>query len=186
MTSSLLQHDFRSEVGYWVHMTAHRLERAVNAELATEGITYRQCQVLAWLSIDGDLAQIDLADRMNVEPPTLVKVLDCMERAGLIERVGCPEDRRRKVVRPTQRAVPVWEKIVACANRVRDRSVRGLTSDEVGTLRGLLEKVHDNLADSSAGSPGRTPDRETPVGTVCEAGHKTLGPHGRRVGVTGR
>ncbi|HEX6986355.1 MAG TPA: MarR family transcriptional regulator [Planctomycetaceae bacterium] len=143
----MLEHDFRSDVGYWLHMAAHRFERAMNAEVASEGMTYRQCQVLAWLALAGDLAQVELADRMNVEPPTLVKVLDRMERDGLITRTGCAEDRRRKLIRPTAEAVPVWNRIVACANRVRDRSVRGLSPDEVRTLRSLLERVNENLAD---------------------------------------
>ena len=178
----MLEHDFRSEVGYWVHTSAHRFERAMNAELSAEGMTYRQCQVLAWLSLDGELAQVDLAERMNVEPPTLVRVLDCMERDGLIERVGCPGDRRRKVIRPTAKAVPLWRKIVACANRVRDRSVRGLTPDEVRSLRSLLEKVHDNLGDSASEPPADGSHREAPRGTVSGVARRTPGPRKRREG----
>ena len=147
---ALLENDFRSDVGYWVHIAAHRFERAMNEELAREGMTYRQCQVLGWLALDGQLAQVELAERMNVEPPTLVKVLDRMQRDGLICRDPCPDDRRRKYVRPTDKAVPVWGRIVECANRVRDRSVRGMSPKEVETLRKLLEQVHENLGESVA------------------------------------
>jgi MarR family transcriptional regulator for hemolysin len=180
----MLDYDFRSDVGYWVHMTAHRFERAMNAELAAEGMTYRQGQVLAWLSLDGELAQVELAERMNVEPPTIVRVLDCMERDGLIERIGCPGDRRRKVIRPMPKAVPIWEKIVACANRVRGRSVRGLSPEEVRSLQTLLEKVHNNLGDAaSAASPkgsGRGRNGEVPATTGSEAGRRTRRPRARR------
>lgn len=181
---AVLEHDFRSDVGFWIHAAAHRFERAMNAELSAEGLTYRQCQVLGWLALDGNLAQFELAERMNVEPPTLVRVLDCMERAELVERAACPEDRRRKVVVSTAKAVPVWEKIVACANRVRDRSVGGLSRDEQGTLRHLLQKVHDNLGTETA--PGRlNPDapRESPAATDCTETRRTLQPHRRRTGV---
>jgi MarR family transcriptional regulator for hemolysin len=143
----LLEHDFRSDVGYWVHVTAHRFERAMNAELAAEGITYRQCQVLAWLALEGEQSQVELARCANVEPPTIVRVLDCMERDGLIKRLPSPGDRRRKLIRPTRKAVPVWKRIVACANRVRGKAQRGLTKAEEKTLRRLLRVVHDNLAD---------------------------------------
>ncbi len=141
----LLKHDFQSHVGYWVHMTAHRFERAMNEELAGEGITYRQGQVLAWLALDGDLAQCELAERMNVEPPSLVTVLDRMERDGLIARASCPNDRRRKVIRPTEAASPVWSRVVKCANRVRERSVHGLTRDQERELLSSLRRVHQNL-----------------------------------------
>lgn len=148
-----LDHDFCSDVGYWLHMAAHRFERSMNAELASEGLTYRQCQVLGWLALDGPLAQVDLAERMNVEPPTLVRVLDGMEQSALIERTECATDRRRKVVRPTDRARPIWEKIVVCANRVRDRAIRGMTPEEQETLRSSLSRLHDNLEDEIAKTP---------------------------------
>jgi MarR family transcriptional regulator, transcriptional regulator for hemolysin len=168
MESGVLRHDFRGDVGYCVHRAAQRFERAMNHELSAEGLTYRQGQVLGWIAIDGELAQVELADRMNLEPPTLVRVLDGMERAGLIERIGCPGDRRRKVIRATERALPVWEKIVACANRVRDRAVGRLSSDEQELLRRLLETVHENLGTdaSPAGCCSRDDDREAPVATA--------------------
>jgi DNA-binding MarR family transcriptional regulator len=146
----MLEHDFQSEVGYWVHMAAHRFECAMNIQLATEGITYRQCQVLAWLAIKGKLSQVDLADCLRVDPSTLVKVLDRMERDGLITRAACPEDRRRKYIAPTKKAVPVWRRIIDCAGRVRERSIRGLSPAEVKTLRRMLEHVYENLADDAA------------------------------------
>lgn len=184
----MLDYDFRSDVGYWVHIAAHRFERAMNAELAAEGMTYRQGQVLAWLSLDGDLAQVELAERMNVEPPTIVRVLDCMERDGLIERAACPDDRRRKVIRPTAKAVPIWQKIVACANRVREQSVRGLSPEEARLLRELLEKVHDNLGAAVSGLSLRGTvcggNRERPVATGPESGRKTRRPRVRREGVS--
>jgi MarR family transcriptional regulator for hemolysin len=146
---NLLEHDFRSDVGYWVHVAAHRFERAMNAELAGEAITYRQCQVLAWLALEGDSSQVKLARCMNVEPPTLVRVLDCMERDGLIERTASESDRRSNIIRPTPKAVPMWKRILACAERVNQRSNRGLSEQEVQELRRLLQIVHDNLGDAA-------------------------------------
>lgn len=141
----MLKHDFQSDVGYWVHMAAHRFERAMNEELTAEGVTYRQGQVLAWLALDGDLAQCELAERMNLEPPSLVTVLDRMERDGLIARDCCPNDRRRKVIRPTESAKPVWSRVVKCANRVCAKSVNGLTASQEAALLRSLQHVYHNL-----------------------------------------
>ncbi len=146
--AGLLKHDFCSDVGYWVHVTAHRFERAMNAELAVDGITYRQCQVLAWLALEGELSQVELARCAKVEPPTMVRVLDCMERDGLIRRIPAVKDRRRKLIRATRKALPVWKRIVACGERVRRRAEQGLTARERQTLRRLLQVVHDNLDDA--------------------------------------
>ena len=131
----MLQYDFPSSGGHAICMTAHLFERAVQDELTPEGITFRQCQVLAWLTLEGgSLSQVELADRMNIEPPTLVSVLDRMERDGLVARESCPEDRRKKRIRPLPKANPVWKKIVACAERVRSMAFRDMSSDQLAML----------------------------------------------------
>src|SRR5688572_12651091 len=78
--SHVLEYDFNASSGHWICMTAHLYTRAINEELAPRGITYRQWQVLGCLAMWGDLSQVELADRMNIEPASLVPVLDRMER----------------------------------------------------------------------------------------------------------
>jgi MarR family transcriptional regulator for hemolysin len=130
-------------------MTSRLYERAIHQELLPEGITHRQCQVLAWLALDGELSQVELADRMNIEPPTLVRVLDRMERDGLIGREACADDRRRKLVKPLPKADIVWKKITACAERVRGRAAKGMSLRQRETLKQLLALVQSNLSEAA-------------------------------------
>jgi MarR family transcriptional regulator for hemolysin len=139
--------DLQSNLGHSICMAAHAFERAISDELVPTGITFRQCQVLAWLVMeDNALSQVELADRMNIEPPTLVSVLDRMERDGLVSRQSCPEDRRKKRVNVLPKAASAWNEIVACAERVRREASTGLNSDEVALLQSLLGRIYDNLA----------------------------------------
>ena len=149
----MLQYDFEESIGYWLTITTQAMHRALNDELAPHGITYRQTQVLAWLAVEGELTQSDLACRMLIEPPTLVGILDRMERDGWITRESSPTDRRKKLIRPNPAAEPVWEKIVSCAKRVRARATRGMTPDEVETALSLLRRIHENVQKSDARVP---------------------------------
>src|SRR4051794_12416182 len=117
-----LEYDFENSIGCWLITSSQAYQRAVNDELAPQGITFRQCQVLALLSLLGPASQADLALKMEVEPPTLVGILDRMERDGWIRREACTDDKRRKLVHPTKAAEPVWSKITAAAHRVRARA----------------------------------------------------------------
>lgn len=141
----MLEYDFENSVGFWIMTTAHEYQRAVNDELAPTGITYRQCQVLGFLALEGPLAQAELADRMHLEPATLVGILDRMERDGWIKRIACAQDRRRKLIHPQPSAKPVWSKIVACVKRVRTRAMQGMKAGELATLKRLLTRVRKNL-----------------------------------------
>ncbi len=136
MVNAMLQFDFENSVGYWVFATTHELQRAMNEELAAHGITYRQWEVLAWISMAGEQSQSALAERMSIEPPTLVGVLDRMERDGWIERVPADGDRRKKLIRPTSRVEPLWNRMVACAHRVARAGGADVTSGTIGRIAG--------------------------------------------------
>jgi MarR family transcriptional regulator, transcriptional regulator for hemolysin len=146
----LLDYDFENSVGYWVCQASHALQRAFNEELAPQGVTFRQAQVLGCLALEVRLSQTDLADRMRIEPPTLVGILDRMERDGWIRRDGDKTDRRRKFIAVTPAAKPVWTKIVAAAKRVRAAATRGMTSAQLRQLKKLLTVVQMNLQKAAA------------------------------------
>jgi MarR family transcriptional regulator for hemolysin len=142
---TMLYYDFEGSIGAWLTITTQTYHRAVSEELAPHGITYRQSMVLGWLALEGKLSQTELASKMMVEPPTLVGILDRMERDGWITRHNCPDDRRKKIIRANPAAEPVWEKIVECALRVRQRATEGLSERELATLQKLLKSVQRNL-----------------------------------------
>jgi MarR family transcriptional regulator for hemolysin len=140
-----LQVDFEESIGYWLTLATQAYHRAVSDELEPHGITYRQSMVLGWLALEGELSQAELAAKMMVEPPTLVGILDRMERDGWISRHGCPGDRRKKLIRPSAAAEPVWEKMVECGARVRAQATEGLSERQLATLKKLLRRVLHNL-----------------------------------------
>jgi MarR family transcriptional regulator for hemolysin len=147
----VLDYDFEESIGYWLTITTQAYHRAVSDELVPHGVTYRQSMVLGWLALEGELSQTELAGKMMVEPPTLVGILDRMERDGWISRHNCPSDRRKNLVRANAAAEPVWEKIVECARRVRERATEGLTDRQLETLKKLLSRVSQNLKSPHAG-----------------------------------
>jgi MarR family transcriptional regulator for hemolysin len=150
----VLEYDFDQSVGYWLTVTTQAFHRAIQHELAPYGITYRQLQVLSWLALEGEMSQIELAGKMMIEPPTLVGVLDRMERDGWISRRICAADRRRKLVRAMPEAEPAWETIVQCARRVRARATEGITPRQLATVKKVLGRVRRNLAAASPAAMG--------------------------------
>ena len=150
-----LEHDLEQSIGYWLTVATQAYHRAVSEELVPHGITYRQSLVLGWLAVEGELSQAELAAKMLVEPPTLVGILDRMERDGWITRNDCPSDRRKKLIRPSAAAEPVWGKILECAARVRARATDGLSQRQLDMLQKLLKQLHNNV-DTSRGNPAPT------------------------------
>ncbi len=143
-----LEYDFEASVGYWMVLGSQAFQKSLNEELLPHGITFRQCQVLGWLVLSGELSQVDLAQRMMIEPATLVGVLDRMQAHDWIRRDSTVEDRRRKLIRLQPAAREVWKKVAKCARRVRAQAVQGLSDRQVAELIKSLKIVVKNLSDS--------------------------------------
>ncbi len=141
----MLQYDFEESVGYWVTMTSHAIRRSIDGELAKENITLRQFEVLAWIALEGEQSQVELAERLGIEAPTLAGILNRMERDGWLERYGCPEDRRRKRIRVTPKAEAVWVRMADCCRRVRAEATRGISEKELADFKRICEQLRHNL-----------------------------------------
>ena len=148
-----LDYDWENSVGYWICAASHSLRRALDSRLVKEGITIRQWEVLAWLSVHGSGCQSELADRLGIEPHTLVGVLSRMEKARLITRCCSEEDRRKKTIHPTNKAETLWERVSKITHDMRDQAVQGMSQDDLNKLKSLCETVYNNFAGLDGSDP---------------------------------
>ncbi|WP_181701119.1 MarR family winged helix-turn-helix transcriptional regulator [Chthonobacter albigriseus] len=114
-------------------------------ENAGLGLTAGEARTLHHAAVAGPLRQTLLAERMAVEPMTVVGYLDRLERAGLIERLTDPDDRRAKLVTPTAAAAPVLLKIGEVGAAVRQQATHGISPAEIAALRDQLALMRRNL-----------------------------------------
>lgn len=143
----MLNHDVENSIGYWAYVVFRDIERVLNVELAPHGITLRQSQVLGWLALKQELTQAQLAELMRLEPPTLVRILDRMERDGWIRRHADKVDRRKKLIRPTKQVEPVWQKVRECIKRVRALATEGINAKQQQVTLEVLSAMHQNLVE---------------------------------------
>lgn len=121
--------------------------RRLDLGLAAAGLdlTSGEARVMITLEETRGLRQAQLAERMHIEPMTLVGFLDRLETRTLVRRVPDPADRRAKLVEPTEAGRAATARIRAISAEVRARLTAGLGEAEVATLRGLLQRVRRNL-----------------------------------------
>lgn len=142
----MIPYDFERSIGFWLYSAHQAYTRQFSLLLTEQGVTFRQAQVLGLIAMEGPLTQAELAERMLIEPPSLVGVLDRMEAMELVERRTNPDDRRKKYVHPLPAADAVWEQIITVGRQMRMAAAQGLTDTELSTLERLLAKVRANVA----------------------------------------
>jgi DNA-binding MarR family transcriptional regulator len=90
--------------------------------------------------------QSQLAEQMCLEPPTITKMLQRMEGAGLVERRQDSEDARVSRVYLTDRGRGLEKYVVKVWQQLEDQTVRGLNETEQLLLRRFLIQINDNLS----------------------------------------
>ena len=73
---------------------AVRRARGVPAQPAQDSLTLSQYGLLQGLTEGGQARVVELAHAAGVTPPTATRILDALERRGIVERRRAPEDRR--------------------------------------------------------------------------------------------
>ena len=91
--------------------------------------------------------QGDLADHVGVRRATLSVALRPLEKAGLIERICDPDDRRVMQVTATGKSQELRSKVYEIWGQINREMISGLEPDEVRTFDRLLRKVRRNLSD---------------------------------------
>jgi MarR family transcriptional regulator for hemolysin len=93
-------------LGFLLHEVARLLRKRFEQNARDSGLTRSQWQVLAYLAQNEGINQARLAELIEIEPITLCRIADKLERLMLIVRNPHPTDRRRRLLHlmPTARS----------------------------------------------------------------------------------
>ena len=90
------------------------------------------------------MTQKELADHLNKEPATVVRLLDRLVKHGLVKRMSHPEDRRANIVGITPEAVDLLATIEPYAAERADRIAEGVSDEDLAVFFNVLETVRQN------------------------------------------
>lgn len=127
-----------------------RQQFEADLDAAGLGMTAGEARTLLWANRFPGLRQTALAEKLGVEPMTLVGFLDRLEAAGLIARLPDPNDRRAKLVHPTDAAKSPGERIEAIALAVRARAMADIEGEQVEAMRAGLAHMRTALSRTKA------------------------------------
>jgi MarR family transcriptional regulator, transcriptional regulator for hemolysin len=91
------------------------------------------------------MRQKDLAASLVLDGSTVVRLLDALEAAGLIERREETADRRAKTITVTARGMSIIDQVEAASRDVRNAALLGLSDEAIESATGVLDRVQSNL-----------------------------------------
>jgi len=91
------------------------------------------------------VTQLDLVKVTHLKPPTVSVTLQKMERDGIVVRKDNQHDLRETLVYLTGKGKAIDERIKIMHMEGDEAALDGLSTEEIGTLSDLLNRVIDNL-----------------------------------------
>ena len=137
-----------SPVGFLLHDAARLMRRRFEQRAAPLGFTRAQWMVLLHLAQNEGIHQAALADILEVEPISLVRILDKLQARGLIERRQHATDRRCWLLYLTPDAHPSLALLREIGERTRAEALEGLGDAERGALVRALTLLKTNLVEA--------------------------------------
>jgi MarR family transcriptional regulator for hemolysin len=154
-TTSEARHDLARELV----VVARRWRTRLDERLRVLGVGEAGWAALYWLwQAEEGISQTALAERAGVESPTLVRTLDLLCEAGLVQRRTSPLDRRAKLVAITPAAMPLIAQLAAGADALRQELMVDLTAEEIVVALGVLRKLRARLDGGGEDAPAAASD----------------------------
>lgn len=124
---------------------------AAQAALQGQGLTLLQWAVLELVWEQPGMSQVELARAMGIEGPSLVRLLDGLERLGLLVRKGDPADRRVNRVFPNEEATSRMQEAEKAIASVQRQAVSLMSAADQKDFARLLERAVEGLRNPGLG-----------------------------------
>ncbi|MCG1042283.1 MarR family transcriptional regulator [Mycetohabitans sp. B8] len=145
----IANYPFGESIGYLLARVRSNIWNMVSQQTMAElGITSTQASILFMLGSGRCLAAAELAREYGIDASAVTRLIDRLEKRGLLCRVRSEEDRRVVRLRLTDEGTALAARMPAIYNRVLDKLLTGFTPDEVGFLKSMLRRILINCDDT--------------------------------------
>lgn len=123
---------------------ARRLQKKFNGEGLN--LTIEQWSILYHLWKEDGMSQQDLCNASFRDKPSITRLVDNLEKLGLVNRMGHESDRRVNKIYLTPAAVKLQDQCMKLAQETLNEALEGVSPEHINLAKEVLQKVYDNLS----------------------------------------
>jgi len=133
--------DIGQSVGFLLAKAYQRACLLFKEEFEGHDLTPQQFGLLGFLWHQDGVTQSELSAKSQIDRTTMGGLIDRLEKEGLLARRSHPEDRRAYRICLTDKGKALQAELTPLAAAAQDKFTAKLDSQEVETLKSLLEKI---------------------------------------------
>ncbi|GAA4743555.1 MarR family winged helix-turn-helix transcriptional regulator [Flavisolibacter ginsenosidimutans] len=123
---------------------ARRLQKKFNE--AGISVTIEQWSVLYHLWKADGISQQELCNATFRDKPSITRLVDNLEKLGLVKRVAHDKDRRINKILLTKEALKLEGETMQLAEETLNEALAGVSQKDIEMCKEVLQKVYDNLS----------------------------------------
>ncbi len=145
-------YDLENSLGMLLDWTSQFMRLELNRKFAAAGLeaTSEQWKILIILWFEDGLTQQQLAEKTFKSKVSLVKLVDGLERRGLVRRTPDPSDRRSNRIFLTPKGTSIQEQLIGLAKTNLAQATRGVDPQELTQCIKVLKRVLVNMKGSDS------------------------------------
>jgi len=132
---------------YLLNRAGARIATAFGEEMRSLGASLQAWRVLAALRDKDGRRMGDLSATTSIEVSTLTRLVDNMEKKGLVTRRRDADDTRAVLLHVTAAGTRLTRRILPTAERYEKVALRGFSAGEAETLKAALRQLYANMDD---------------------------------------
>lgn len=121
------------------------MRRNFTQQLTESPLTLAQAKALKYVARQQGVRQVELADKLEVQPITLARLIDQLEKLNLVERRADPSDRRAYLIYLTKHADEHIAAIDDVGKQVIAAALSGLTANQSAQFIASLQTIRNTL-----------------------------------------
>lgn len=133
----------RESLGYLLALVRHRLHDLLAPDLAALDLNVVQAIVIVGLGSGLASTAAELCKSLRHDPGAMTRIVDRLEKMGLLRRVRAPHDRRALKLELTEAGARILPELRSAAVRASNRMLVGFSQAEAQQLIGYLKRLLD-------------------------------------------
>lgn len=127
-----------------------RITDAFGQRLQGSGITRIQWIALYYIQSNEFISQRELAQRMMITDSSAGRLVDRLERDGMVKRIPSATDRRVTLLELTDNGDQTISSLLHVGVEFNDDIMEGITEEDMCTFQRVLEKMTENAIKGTA------------------------------------
>lgn len=133
-------------LAFITNRSAKQFAEALEKEFRPYNMTRSQWIAMYYIYTNEFITQRELAEKMSIKEPSVVRLLQKMESEGCLRRIGTHMDKRVKQLELTDKGIQICLDLMPIAEKFKNDTVAGISEDDLQTFQDVLSMMVQNAS----------------------------------------